>query len=50
VSDDEGDHSLYGLVGMLDDEQVERLRAASAQFRENFDAEMERSDDQANSS
>ncbi|WP_167837478.1 hypothetical protein [Halosimplex halophilum] len=47
---DENEHSLYGLVGMLSDEEVEQLRAASARFREDLDAAMERADDHANSS
>lgn len=47
---DESDHSLYGLVGMLNDEEVERLRTASARFRENLDSAMEANDDQTRSS
>lgn len=38
----EGDHPLYGLVGLLDDGEVERIREASERFRRELDEEMGR--------
>lgn len=38
----EGDHSLYGLVGMLDEEEVERVNERSDAFRESADEQMDR--------
>lgn len=38
----EGEHPLYDLVGMLDDEEAERLRDSANQFREQVDEEMGR--------
>lgn len=37
----EGEHPLYDLVGILDDEQADRLREKSAEFRDNVDERME---------
>lgn len=36
----EGDHPLYGLVGLLDDDEVAELRERSRAFRESVDARM----------
>ena len=33
----EGDHSLYGLVGLVDESDAERVRDASDRFREGVD-------------
>jgi predicted CopG family antitoxin len=33
----EGDHPLYGLVGVLDEEGAERVRERSDRFRESVD-------------
>lgn len=38
----EGEHPLYDLVGMLDDDEAERLRDSANQFRERFDEDMGR--------
>lgn len=38
----EGDHPLYGLVGLLADDEVVRVREASEQFREELDEELAR--------
>lgn len=37
----DGDHPLYELAGMLDEEEAERLREKSAQFRAEVDERME---------
>lgn len=37
----EGDHPLYGLVGVLDEGDVERARERSKRFRESVDERME---------
>jgi len=36
----DGDHPLYGLVGTLDEEEVERVRERSTRFRESVDDRM----------
>ncbi|QIO24250.1 antitoxin VapB family protein [Haloarcula sp. JP-L23] len=33
-----GDHPLYGLVGLMDDEEIAKIRNDSAQFREDVDS------------
>lgn len=38
----EGEHPLYDLVGLLDDEEAERLRDHADRFREQFDEDMDR--------
>jgi len=38
----EGEHSLYGLVGMLDEEELEEVREKSEAFRDSADEQMER--------
>ncbi|USZ67179.1 antitoxin VapB family protein [Halorussus salilacus] len=38
----EGDHPLYDLVGMLDDEDAERLRDRTERFRERVEEDMRR--------
>ncbi|PSP50715.1 hypothetical protein BRC67_09040 [Halobacteriales archaeon QH_3_68_24] len=38
----EGEHSLYGLVGMLEDEELDEVREKSAAFRDSADEQMER--------
>lgn len=38
----DGDHSLYGLVGMLDDADAERVRERGDAFRESVDEQMDR--------
>jgi len=38
----EGDHSLFELVGMLDEEELDKLRSGSAEFRESADEQMDR--------
>lgn len=38
----EGDHPLYDLVGILDDEEAERLRDRAGEFREQFDEDLNR--------
>lgn len=38
----DGEHSLYGLVGMLDETEVKRVRRESAAFRESADEQMDR--------
>lgn len=36
----EGDHPLYGLVGLLDEDEVAELRERSREFRESVDERM----------
>jgi predicted CopG family antitoxin len=38
----EGEHSLYGLVGMLENEELDEVREKSAAFRDSADEQMER--------
>lgn len=38
----EGDHPLFDLVGLLDREAAERVRAESRVFRDDVDREMDR--------
>ena len=42
IASREGEHPLYDLVGVLDDEEAERLRDHTDQFREQFDEDMDR--------
>ena len=37
----EGDHPLYELAGMLNEQEAERLREKSAEFRAEVDERME---------
>ncbi len=39
---DRGDHPLYELVGTLDDEEVERIRERTEEFRRSVDEGMGR--------
>lgn len=36
------EHPLYGLVGLLDDEEAERVREGAEKFRESLDEDMRR--------
>lgn len=38
----EGEHPLYDLVGLVDDQEAQRIRNRSNQFREQFDEDMSR--------
>lgn len=42
IASREGDHPLYDLVGMLDDEEAEQLRDRVDEFREEFDEDVNR--------
>lgn len=37
----DAEHSLYGLIGLCDEAEVETLRARSTEFRESVDDRME---------
>jgi len=37
----EEEHPLYGLVGLAEDDEVARIRAASRSFREDVDGRMD---------
>ena len=38
----EGEHPLYDLVGILDEDEAERLRDRANDFREQFDEDVNR--------
>jgi hypothetical protein len=38
---EDSDHSLFGLVGLLDDSEVARVRERAAAFRECIDEHIE---------
>lgn len=38
----EGEHSLYGLVGLLEDDELEEVREKSDGFRDSADEQMGR--------
>lgn len=38
----EGEHPLYDLVGILDEDEAERLRDRANEFREQFDEDVNR--------
>jgi len=38
----EGEHPLYDLVGLADEEEAERIRNRASRFREQFDEDMSR--------
>jgi len=46
VRRDEETHPLYGLVGMLDDEEAEEVRERVEEFREDVSEEMEATGDE----
>lgn len=39
---EEGEHSLYGMIGMLDDDEAAEVREKAAAFRESADEQMDR--------
>lgn len=41
LSSSEGEHPLYGLVGTLDEDEIERVRGKRAAFRESVDDGLE---------
>ena len=38
----EGEHSLYGLIGMVDEDEAANVREKAATFRESADEQMDR--------